>query len=459
MYGPLKGRGLFVVPRRYGSEMLYLFKQILDQMACFVQGLVIVALVVTVWLRWHHDTLSCRHKRVIHPRIRVITFVRQHGICLQVGQQDVRFVKITVLPQREMKAQGVAWIFVLRPRMKRPIHCIFDCHMAPAAWGYARTIVESIMAYSLSLSWLKWLKTRSHNQEPIHRDSVDRRLGRLAQAAFATAALQLGEASPLMLCRVKTMGQNFPKYARPFSTRLHRGAQTFRGPYPGPDPCWHRYQKIGLLRWGQWSITAPDTAWSGRPADCLGRIPCLGGKGSSRSCCNRLPRWDIRQGLQPVAGPSPLSTRAGRQLLSPVAGGASAQYLTAEFSHINSSDSVRECSLAGPFPPLVNIRKALITKNNFWADKNSSAYSPSLCVKKFLIIQFVLLRLCWENTSNWDKFMGWVQWSDHIWMADLHGSIEEKYLILEYHEHKLYPRPLEHRRVNIWWRSALEWYD
>ena len=88
--------------------MLYFFKQVLDQMPCFVEGLVIVARAFALWSRWYHDGLSRRLKRVNHPRVSVIALVCQHGIGLQAGQQHVRSIEITGLPWREMKAQRVS---------------------------------------------------------------------------------------------------------------------------------------------------------------------------------------------------------------------------------------------------------------------------------------------------------------------------------------------------------------
>lgn len=64
------------------------------------------------------------------------------------------------------------------------------------------------------------------NREPTHLDSVGRRLGRVGQAAYAAAGLELGEAPPLIALPRENDGMEFSKILRDL---LPRGRIAARG--------------------------------------------------------------------------------------------------------------------------------------------------------------------------------------------------------------------------------------
>ena len=102
-----RGSG-FIVAGRDSPVMLKFFKEVLDQMTCFVEHLVIAALGFSVGFWRDHRLDSGGLKPVDHPFIGIITFVREQYIGLYFADQNVRAVQITGLSGRQVKARRIA---------------------------------------------------------------------------------------------------------------------------------------------------------------------------------------------------------------------------------------------------------------------------------------------------------------------------------------------------------------
>lgn len=101
-------RGALIVPRGNGAALFELGKEVLDQMACFVQVFIVCAGDCSVGFWRDDDGFACFAQRFNHPFIGIKGFVGNDRVCVHAGQQRVGTVKIMGLSWREMEAGRVA---------------------------------------------------------------------------------------------------------------------------------------------------------------------------------------------------------------------------------------------------------------------------------------------------------------------------------------------------------------
>ncbi len=134
-------------------------------MACFVQVFIVLALMLAVASRGNHHCLALRFERLNHSVVRIIGFVGKHRICNHIGQEFVCPIQVTRLSRGEMKTDGIAQCVHHGMNLGTQStfaatngFSFFSPPFAPALCWWARTIVASIIAYSLSASSALLLK-------------------------------------------------------------------------------------------------------------------------------------------------------------------------------------------------------------------------------------------------------------------------------------------------------------
>jgi hypothetical protein len=103
-----KVAGRLIVAGGNRPELLELTEKILNQVACLVQGLVIVALYFAVGLGRNDGGFAGLHQRLQHPLIGIVTPIGNHNRSSEGGQQGVSSLQITGLSGREQKTGRVA---------------------------------------------------------------------------------------------------------------------------------------------------------------------------------------------------------------------------------------------------------------------------------------------------------------------------------------------------------------
>src|SRR5438876_4774147 len=128
-------------------------------MACLVHFFVESALVFAIALRRDHDVFSCLAKRFDHPLVGIEGFVCNQSLGLHLRKQRVGPFQVMGLARGEEEgkriAQGIdqAMDFSVQSAFAAPDRLVFaGFFWAPALCWWARTMVLSIMAYSLSAS-------------------------------------------------------------------------------------------------------------------------------------------------------------------------------------------------------------------------------------------------------------------------------------------------------------------
>ncbi len=85
--------------------MLKLFKEVLNQMARFVEEFVIVPLNFSVGFRWHHNLFSGPNQRLDNARIRIIALIGQQNWGFKIADQMIRTIQIAGLPTGQEKPE------------------------------------------------------------------------------------------------------------------------------------------------------------------------------------------------------------------------------------------------------------------------------------------------------------------------------------------------------------------
>ena len=98
----------FVVACGNGSELLEFGKEVLDQVAGFVEIGVIAARRLAVGARWNNGNDPSLFERLDHPLVGIVSFVGEERASLQAWQQGIGTDQIVDLPGREMEARWVA---------------------------------------------------------------------------------------------------------------------------------------------------------------------------------------------------------------------------------------------------------------------------------------------------------------------------------------------------------------
>lgn len=177
--GAEKGGCAFVITGGDGAVLFEAGEEILDQMAPFVEVSVECARLDGVRSGGNHDVDAGFAERLHHALLRVIGFVgdqraRRLG---QPSKQHVGSGKIVRLAGRQMETGWIAERVAGRVNFRaQPPFASAEAFglrapfFAPAACWWARTMVESIMAYSLSADAESFSKTRFQTPFWAHRE-------------------------------------------------------------------------------------------------------------------------------------------------------------------------------------------------------------------------------------------------------------------------------------------------
>lgn len=137
-------------------------------MTGFVEVFIVLASGHPVALGRDYSDLASRLQRSDHPVIGIVGFVGEHRISLQEGKSFISTLQITGLSSGQKKANGVAQgigssvDFGAQSAFTAADGFVLALFfLAPALCWCARTIVLSIIAYSLSASLDNSLKTNS----------------------------------------------------------------------------------------------------------------------------------------------------------------------------------------------------------------------------------------------------------------------------------------------------------
>ncbi len=98
----------FIVSRGDGSELFEFGKEVLDQMARFVEVLVVLALLFPVGFGWDDGGLARLLQLVQHTFVRVVAFIGDYGRRRQRFQQRVSTVQIAGLTGGQVQAGRIA---------------------------------------------------------------------------------------------------------------------------------------------------------------------------------------------------------------------------------------------------------------------------------------------------------------------------------------------------------------
>lgn len=98
----------FVVACGDGTEELEFGEEIFDEVACFIEFLVVLPLYFSICLGRDDGLFSGLFQRVQHPFVGVKTLIGDHGFGFELRQQNVGSVQFTGLSFCEMKACRVA---------------------------------------------------------------------------------------------------------------------------------------------------------------------------------------------------------------------------------------------------------------------------------------------------------------------------------------------------------------
>ena len=108
VYGSKEVSCGFVVACGDASKELELGKEVLDQVPCFVEFLVVLALLFPVFLGRNDSFFACLFERLQHPLVRVEALVGDHRFSFELRQQHIGTVQIAGLAFGEMETERVA---------------------------------------------------------------------------------------------------------------------------------------------------------------------------------------------------------------------------------------------------------------------------------------------------------------------------------------------------------------
>src|SRR4051794_32331946 len=151
-----------------GPELLELGEEVLDQVPGLVEVFVEGARCLPGVPRWDDGRLAGLGQRFEHPLVRIERLVGNECLGLKLREQGIGSSQIVRLTAGEMKAGRIAERidggvnFGAQPAARASDGLILTPFLrAPALCWWARTMVESIIAYSLSASSDRCMKTLS----------------------------------------------------------------------------------------------------------------------------------------------------------------------------------------------------------------------------------------------------------------------------------------------------------
>lgn len=157
----------FIVSGCDGPILLEFGKEVLDQVPGLIQVLIVFALFFAVRLGRDDDFDARFLQKIENALLRIVSPIRQKrpNGGEDAGQQGIGSLQIVSLPRRQVKARGIAQRVTARvdfrgqAAFRSPDAFRFPVPpFAPALCWWARTRVESIIAYSLSASSARCLK-------------------------------------------------------------------------------------------------------------------------------------------------------------------------------------------------------------------------------------------------------------------------------------------------------------
>lgn len=167
-----------VVARGNSPELLEPGEEVLDQVASLVQVPVIFARLPARAQRRNHHHAAPARQRLDHPLVRIECLVGDESLGFNAGQQRVSALQIMGLPGREVKSRRIAQRIDrgvdlgAQPATAAPEGLRLGAPLfAPALCWWARTMVESIIAYSLSASAARCSNTRCHTPLLLQREN------------------------------------------------------------------------------------------------------------------------------------------------------------------------------------------------------------------------------------------------------------------------------------------------
>ena len=170
--------GGFVVACRDSAELLEVAEEVFNEMTCLENRFVVGTLVSAIAPGWDHGSFSRCAKRVDHTLISVECFVCQQSVGLHLRQQRVGAFQIMGFARGQKEgewiAQGVNQSVDLgaQPAVAGPDRLVLAIFfLAPALCWCARTVVLSIIAYSLSASAASISNTLFHTPLVAQREN------------------------------------------------------------------------------------------------------------------------------------------------------------------------------------------------------------------------------------------------------------------------------------------------
>jgi hypothetical protein len=148
-----------VVAGGHSAKELELSEEVFNQVTSFVKLLVVIPLHLAVGLGRDKDNLARPLPGNHNPLIGIEAFIREQAVGFQLWQQHIGSFQVAGLAAGEMKASGVAE--GIDGSVNLGAQSAFTApdglvcapfFSAPALCWWARTMVESIIAYSLSAS-------------------------------------------------------------------------------------------------------------------------------------------------------------------------------------------------------------------------------------------------------------------------------------------------------------------
>lgn len=177
MDGTQKGGGGLVVTGGNGAVLLQACEEVLDQMPSLVEVTVMFARLFVRHPRGNHHGLSLAQQWLNQPSVSIVSLVGDDGLRGCFLEQDIRTLQIVALTRCEVKARGIA------QRIDRGMNLgaqtasaapeglfVRIPPFAPALCWWARTMVASIIAYSLSASCANASNTRCHTPVLLQRE-------------------------------------------------------------------------------------------------------------------------------------------------------------------------------------------------------------------------------------------------------------------------------------------------
>ncbi len=177
MNGPQEVASRLVVARSNSPVLLQTCEEVLDQMPSLVQLTVIFALILVRHPRRNHHSLAFVQQWLNQPGLGIVGLVGKNGLRGCVLEQDIGALQVMCLPWCEKKSCRVTQR--IDRGMDLGAQAAFAAAegllvrippFAPALCWWARTMVASIMAYSLSASCAKAANTRCQAPLALQRE-------------------------------------------------------------------------------------------------------------------------------------------------------------------------------------------------------------------------------------------------------------------------------------------------